>query len=140
MGRRQQYVYHTLPEVFPPDFPDRLDCFRQAAGFTWGGLARALRVNARTVRRWKAGAGVGSGHLINLLELAAAMGLLHHLLRGVASPEVPLESADQYVLHNSSFNAETESIAQMLGEDVPEPRPSLLPPLPARGGNHGLGR
>jgi len=71
MGRRQRYVYHILPEVFPEDFPDRLDRFRRAAGFTWGGLSRELRVNARTVRRWKAGSKVGSGHLVSLFALAA---------------------------------------------------------------------
>ena len=86
MGRRQQYVYHTLPEVFPEDFPDRLDRFRQAAGFTWGGLARELRVNSRTVRRWKAGAAVGSGHLVSLFALAARLGLLHHLLPEAGEP------------------------------------------------------
>ena len=83
MGRRQQWVYRIEPEEFPRDFPARLDRFRQAAGLSWGGLARALRVNARTVRRWKAGAKVGSGHLVRLLELAAALGLLHHLLPGM---------------------------------------------------------
>ena len=86
MGRRQQYVYHVEPEVFPEDFPDRLDRFRQAAGFTWGGLARELRVNARTVRRWKAGSRVGSGHLVSLFALAARLGLLHHLLPEVGEP------------------------------------------------------
>ena len=80
MGRRQQYVYRIEPEEFPPDFPDRLDRFRQAAGFTWRGLARELRVNARTVRRWRAGSRVGSGHLVSLFALAARLGLLHHLL------------------------------------------------------------
>ena len=80
MGRHQQYVYHTLPEQFPQDFPARLDRFRQAAGFTWRGLARELKVNDRTVRRWKAGSKVGSGHLVSLFALAAKLGLLHHLL------------------------------------------------------------
>ena len=86
MGRRQQYVYHVEPEVFPEDFPDRLDRFRQAAGFTWGGLARELRVNARTVRRWKAGSRVGPGHLFSLFALAARLALLHHLLPEVGEP------------------------------------------------------
>ena len=86
MGRRQQYVYRTLPEEFPRDFPDRLDRFRRAAGFTWRGLARELRVNARTVRRWNAGSGVGSGHLVSLFALAARLGLLHHLLPEAAEP------------------------------------------------------
>ncbi len=88
MGRRQQYVYHTLPEVFPEDFPDRLDRFRQTARFTWRGLARELKVNDRTVRRWKAGSRVGSGHLVSLFALAARLGLLHHLLPEVGEPVV----------------------------------------------------
>ena len=94
MGRRQRYVYRTLPEVFPEDFPDRLDRFRQAAGFTWRGLARELMVNPRTVRRWKAGAAVGSGHLVSLFALALRLGLLYHLL-----PEAgePLTGADDAV-------------------------------------------
>ena len=80
MGRRQQWVYHIEPEEFPPNFPQRLDAFRQAAGLTWRGLARLLKVNARTVWRWKAGAVPGSGHLVSLFSLAAGMGLLHLLL------------------------------------------------------------
>ena len=100
MGRRQQYVYRIEPEVFPEDFPDRLDRFRQAAGFTWRGLARELRVNARTVRRWKGGARVGSGHLVSLFALAARLGLLHHLL-----PEVG-ETVD-----GADFDAESRSCA-----------------------------
>ena len=80
MGSRQQYVYRTEPQEFPADFAERLDRFRQAAGFSWRGLARELRVNAETVRRWKAGSRVGPGHLVSLFALAARLGLLHHLL------------------------------------------------------------
>ena len=87
MGRRQQWVYHIEPEDFPTDFPDRLDAFRQAAGLSWRGLARRLKVNARTVWRWKAGAAPGSGHLVSLFRLAAAMGLLHLLLPEAGEPE-----------------------------------------------------
>ncbi len=87
MSRRQQWVYHIEPEEFPPDFPDRLDNFRQAAGFSWRGLARRLKVSARLVFRWKAGAAPGSGHLVSLFGLAAAMGLLHLLLPEAREPE-----------------------------------------------------
>ena len=87
MGRRQQWVYHVQPEEFPADFPQRLDAFRQAAGFTWRGLSRQLKVNSRTVRRWKAGSAPGSGHLVSLFTLAAGMGLLHLLLPEVEGPE-----------------------------------------------------
>ena len=86
MGSRQQYVYRTQPQEFPADFAERLDRFRQAAGFTWRGLARELRVKAETVRRWKAGSRVGSGHLVSLFALAARLGLLHHLLPEAGEP------------------------------------------------------
>ena len=86
MGRQQELVYHVEREEFPQDFPARLEAFVEAAGLSWRGLARRLKVNARIVRRWRAGAKPGSGHLVNLLELAAGMGLLYHLLRGVEEP------------------------------------------------------
>ena len=63
-----------------------MDRFRQAAGFTWRGLARELRVNANTVGRWKAGFRVGSGHLVSLFALAARLGLLYHLLPEAGGP------------------------------------------------------
>ena len=87
MGRQQEWVYHVEPEEFPRDFPERLERFRQAAGLSWRGLARRLKVNARTVRRWKAGVKPGSGHLVNLFDLAARMGLLHILLPSVGKSE-----------------------------------------------------
>ena len=87
MGRHRQWVYHIEPEQFPPDFPQRLDAFRQAAGLSWRGLARLLKVNSRLVFRWKAGAAPGSGHLYSLFTLAAGMGLLHLLLPEVGEPE-----------------------------------------------------
>lgn len=87
MGRRQQWVYHIEPEEFPPDFPDRLDAFRRAAGLSCRGLARMLKVNARTVFRWNAGTTPGSGHLVALFGLAAGMGLLHLLLPEVGEGE-----------------------------------------------------
>ena len=86
MGRQQELVYHVAPEEFPGDFPDRLEAFVEAAGLSWRGLARLLKVNARIVRRWRAGAKPGSGHLVRLFDLAAGMGLLHHLLPSVGEP------------------------------------------------------
>lgn len=65
MSRRQQWVYHIEPEEFSPDFPERLDAFRQAAWLSWRGLARRLKVSARQVFRWKAGAAQGSVHLVS---------------------------------------------------------------------------
>ncbi len=95
MGRQQERVYHVEPEEFPQDFPERLERFRQPAGLTWRGLARRLKVNARVVRRWRAGAKPGSGHLVNPFDLAAGMGLLHILLPSVgeSEPAEPEEAA-----------------------------------------------
>ena len=87
MGRQQELVYHVEPEEFPQDFPERLEAFAGAAGLSWRGLARRLKINARVVRRWRAGAKPGSGHLVNLFDLAAGMGLLHHLLPSAGQPE-----------------------------------------------------
>ena len=87
MGRRQEGVYHTEPSRFPPDFPQRLERFRKAAGLSWRGLARRLKVSARCVWRWKAGTPPDSGHLIALLDLAAGMGFLHILLPSAGTPE-----------------------------------------------------
>ncbi len=84
MGRRQQHVYHTEPARLPPDFPERLDRLRREAGLSWRGLARALRVDARTLRRWKSGTTPDSGHLYALVVFALERGLLHCLLPGAA--------------------------------------------------------
>ena len=87
MGRQQELVYHVQREEFPQDFPERLEAFVEAAGLSWRELARRLKVNARIVRRWKAGAKPGSGHLVNLFDLAAGMELLHILLPSAGEPE-----------------------------------------------------
>ena len=92
MGRQQELVYHIEREEFPQDFPERLEAFVEAAGLSWRELARRLKVNARIVRRWRAGAKPGSGHLVNLFDLAAGMGLLHILLPSVGESEATVES------------------------------------------------
>lgn len=79
MGR-QKWVYRLEPSPFPEDFPRRLVAFKEAAGFTWRGLARALRVDIRQLKRWRKGTRPDPGHLVALFVLAAGMGLLHLLL------------------------------------------------------------
>ncbi len=87
MGRRQQWVYHVEPSRFPPDFPERLERLREAAGLSWRELARRLRVRARSVWRWRAGTRPDAGHLYALFSLAAEMGLLPHLLPAAGARE-----------------------------------------------------
>ncbi len=84
MGRRQQHVYRLESPQFPEDFPERLDEFRRAAGLSWRELARRLRVNVRSVHRWRHGAKPDAAHLVSLLELAADQDLLDVLLPSVA--------------------------------------------------------
>ncbi len=82
MSARQQWVYHVEPSRLPEDFHQRLERLRNAAGISWRGLARRLRVSVRSVRRWKAGMQPSPGHLFSLFTTAEEMGLLHILLHG----------------------------------------------------------
>ena len=91
MGRLQQHVYHTTPPRFPPDFPERLERLRAEAGLSWRALARALRVEARTLRRWRSGTAPGPGHLYRLFVFALGRGLLHCLLPDAAGGCIRLE-------------------------------------------------
>ena len=50
-------------------------------------LTRRLKINARSVRRWKVGTRPGPGHLVALFNLAAAKGVLHILLPSAGEPE-----------------------------------------------------
>lgn len=88
MSRRQQWVYHVEPSLFPEDFPERLQRFKDAAGLSWRGLARRLRVRMRCVWRWKAVPRPDPGHLFSLFTAAEEMGLLHTLLHGAQDQAV----------------------------------------------------
>ncbi len=79
MGR-QKWVYRLEPSPFPEDFPQRLVEFKEAAGFSWRGLARELCVDIRLIKRWRNGVKPDSAHLVALFGLAAQLGLLHILL------------------------------------------------------------
>ena len=92
MGR-QRWVYRVEPCHFPEDFPQRLVRFKEAAGFSWRGLARELRIDVRLIKRWRNGVKPDSAHLVALLGLAARMGLLSLLLPEAGRPicAVPAE-------------------------------------------------
>lgn len=102
MGRRQRWVYRVEPASFPPDFPERLEGLKTAADLSWRGLARELRVNVRSVNRWRNGTKPGSGHLFALFELAARMGLLYLLLPAA-------EDSDDEAEASSTTSAEQTS-------------------------------
>ena len=86
MGR-QQMIYRVEPAPFPDDFPQRLEAFRVAAGFSRRELARQLHTDVRILKRWNNGTRPDSANLLALFVLAAGMGLLHLLLPEAGQPE-----------------------------------------------------
>ena len=74
---RQRTNYRRTFHVFPKDFPQRLERFKEASGLTWREIARRLGTNTLTLRRWRAGAQPNSKHLLALLELADELSLGH---------------------------------------------------------------
>ena len=97
MGR-QRWVYRVEPGHFPEDFPQRLVRFKEAAGFSWRGLARELRIDVRLIKRWRNGVRPDSAHLVALLSLAARLGLLHLLLPEAVPPMRGRETGDSAAL------------------------------------------
>jgi len=91
VGRPQRHVYHVEPARFPPDFAERLERLRLETGLSRRALARALRVEARTLRRWRRGRKPGPGHLYRLFCFAVERGLLHCLLPDAAGACTQLE-------------------------------------------------
>ena len=87
MGR-QRWVYRLEPPRFPEEFPERLERFKEASGFSWRASARELCIDIRLVKRWRKGARPDSANLIALFNLAARMGLLHLLLPEVSNCQV----------------------------------------------------
>lgn len=81
MSGRQQCVYRIERREFPEDFPERLERLRQACDCSWRGLARALRLHPRSLRRWRRGAKPDAAHLLALIGFAAERGLLDCLMR-----------------------------------------------------------
>lgn len=74
MGVKRQRA-RPLGPGFPPDFPERLERFREAAGLSWRSLATLLGVKPYRLRKWRRGTVPSGQHLFALLTLAAALGL-----------------------------------------------------------------
>ena len=70
----------TGSSQFPKDFPQGLDNLREASGLSWRWLAQLLRVDVRTLRRWRQGMRPDAWHPYTLPQLAVEMGLLGYLL------------------------------------------------------------
>ena len=75
----RQHTHHgRIVYVFPEDFPQRLERFKEESGLSWAELARRLGTSALNLRRWKdKGVRPHWRHLMALLELAEDLGLVH---------------------------------------------------------------
>lgn len=80
MARRHPLLLSPRPH-FPPDFPTRLERFKNEAGLSWRMLARAVYVSPRRVHYWRRGVLPDTVHFYQLLTLAEELGLREVLLR-----------------------------------------------------------
>ena len=79
-SRNNGTTHHTTPEdlalpiesgVFPEDFPQRLVRLKEVSGLSWRGMARALGVDPKQLRRWRRGVEPGGGAMLSLLRFAS---------------------------------------------------------------------
>lgn len=113
MGRAQRHVYRAEPPHFPPDFPGRLECLGREAGLGPRALARALRVDARTLRRWRKGTQPGPGYLYRLFAFAARHGFLHCLLPGAVQTGTLQWGVGQLTAHDRARLRRSERTKRM---------------------------
>ena len=77
MLRPRAYYSRTI-HVFPADFPERLERFKEESGLSWAEIARRLGAHPVTIRRWRfKGVQPNLAHQAALLELADSLGLGH---------------------------------------------------------------
>ena len=75
---RQRTHHRRVTYVFPDDFPQRLERFREESGLSRAELARCLGTYPYTIKRWsEARVRPNAQHLMALQDLADRMGLGH---------------------------------------------------------------
>ena len=75
---RPHTYYSPKTHVFPDDFPQRLERFKEESDLSWAEIARRLGVDPVTVRRWwQRGVRPNYRHLKALQDLADDLGLGH---------------------------------------------------------------
>lgn len=117
MSGRQQCVYRIERREFPEDFPERLERLRDACDLSWRGLARALRLHPRSLRRWRRGAKPDAAHLLALLGFAADRGLLHCLMP-TAQPAGPGRAGEGLSGDAGEFSSNDAGRISPLGASV----------------------
>ena len=77
----QKRVHRPVEYDFPPDFPDRLELFKEASGLSWRKIADLLGVSLHRLREWRnKGVAPSTAHLFRLLTIAGAMGMRDGIL------------------------------------------------------------
>ena len=75
---RQRIHYSRRTYVFPADFSQRLERFKEESGLSWAEIARRIGTYRHTVLRWTEGVvRPNVKHMMALLELAKDLGLGH---------------------------------------------------------------
>ena len=78
------------PDVFPDDFPQALERFKEASGMTWDEIAWLLGTTTATLWRWRnAGIRPNTHYLLAIQDLADSKGL-GHLLPPIRVIKVPV--------------------------------------------------
>ena len=77
-------------DVFPGDFPQALERFKEASGMTWDEIAWLLGTTTATLWRWRnAGIRPNTHYLLAIQDLADSKGL-GHLLPPIRVIKVPV--------------------------------------------------
>ena len=56
--------------VMPDDFPQRLERLKEASGLSWRGMARAIGIDRKLLRKWRKGAVPSGGSMLSLFLFA----------------------------------------------------------------------
>ena len=56
--------------VLPEDFPKRLVVLKETSGLSWNGLAEAIGVDVKQLRRWRKGFEPCGGAMLSLVDFA----------------------------------------------------------------------
>ncbi len=81
--------------VLPPDFPQRLVRLKEVSGLSWSGLAQAIGVDRKQVRRWSQGVEPCGGAMLSLFRFARRITGGLAILMGEDLPDNPQEDEEE---------------------------------------------
>ena len=139
---RQHTRHSRIVYVFPDDFPQRLERFKEESGLSWAEIARRLGTYPTP---WTVG-GIRecvptSRHLMALLDLAEDLGLLHLFTAWIVPDGTPVQASAEAGTGGAEMQKERHT-RKRRRKDVPfamqgEWTVPLLPAFPAQALAHG---